>query len=116
LSTTTTTTTTTVLMKPNSSTLAVNNQYNHQLTASVSPLVKYKISVGLEEIKQHKWFISIQDWSDVYNRRLSPPFVPDLRFGGDTKNFENYDEQTIDTSSSKDPVANEHELNLFIDF
>lgn len=86
---------------------------NNSLTAhQVPPNLKYKINLGLEEVKQHKWFISITDWSDVYNRRLRPPFVPDLRHEGDTKHFDIY--EPID--STKDPVALETEINLFSDF
>ena len=73
---------------------------------------KQKISNGTEEIKRHRWFISITDWSDVCERRLVPPFKPEIQFDGDTRNFEKYDTPDL----SKTPRANEKQLEFFTNF
>lgn len=73
---------------------------------------KQKIFNGTEEIKRHRWFISITDWNDVYERRLVPPFKPEIQFEGDTRNFEKYDTPDL----SKTPHATEKQLETFINF
>jgi len=42
---------------------------------------------GGEEIKTHAFFSGV-DWTAVYNRELTPPFVPQLRDDGDVKYFD----------------------------
>ncbi len=71
-----------------------------------------KTNTGCEEVKRHRWFISIGDWSDVYEKRLKPPFVPEVMHPGDTRNFDRFD--LIDLS--KAPYATEKDSNLFLNF
>ena len=44
---------------------------------------------GVEDIKRHKWFSGL-DWSALYTKNVTPPFVPDVRSPTDTHNFESY--------------------------
>lgn len=46
---------------------------------------------GAEDVKNHRWFKSV-DWSDVWERKLTPPIVPKLSHAGDTNNFDEYPE------------------------
>jgi serine/threonine protein kinase len=75
-------------------------------------ILKHKASMGSEEVKRHKWFISIADWNDVYERRLKPPFKPELSHEGDTRNFEKYETPDL----TKAPVANEKQQSIFYNF
>lgn len=73
---------------------------------------KQKIINGTEEIKRHRWFISIADWNDVYERRLPVPFKPEIQYEGDTHNFEKYDTPDL----TKTPHATEKQLDVFCNF
>ena len=73
---------------------------------------KQKIINGTEEIKRHRWFISITDWNDVVEKRLSVPFKPEIQFEGDTRNFEKYDTPDL----AKTPHATEKQLDVFNNF
>lgn len=73
---------------------------------------KQKINQGSEEVKTHDWFISITNWNDVYERRMKPPFVPEIANEGDTRYFEKYEE----TDLSRVPSANDSQLDYFKDF
>ena len=88
------------------STLSVNSK-----KYSVTPEKKFKVSAGLEEIKQHRWFISIKDWSDVYYRRLEPPYKPTLLHEGDTQNF-----KCDNIPVAKEPTLADDKTNYFNDF
>lgn len=74
-------------------------------------LKRQKIHMGSEEVKQHKWFIGT-NWSDVYMRKLKPPFVPDLAHEADTQHFEKYDP----TDLTKIPTASNDQYDHFKDF
>jgi len=65
---------------------------------------------GAEQIKNHRWFKGI-DWNDVYNRRLTPYYVPTVRTPSDTSNFEQYPEST----GADIPLSAEDQA-LFVDF
>jgi protein kinase X len=71
-----------------------------------------KTNAGCEEVKRHRWFISIGDWSDVYAKKIKPPFVPEILHAGDTRNFDRLD--LVDLS--KAPCVSEKESNLFLNF
>ncbi len=71
-----------------------------------------KSTVGAQEIKKHRWFVSITNWSDVIEKRLKPPFKPEISHEGDTRNFEKYDMPDL----YKVPYANEKQLELFVNF
>lgn len=74
-------------------------------------LKKQKINMGSEEVKQHKWFIGT-NWSDVYYKKLTPPFLPDLMHEGDTQNFEKYDPADF----TRAPSATDDQYEQFKDF
>jgi len=41
----------------------------------------------VEDVKSHEFFAEV-DWDDVYNKKLAPPFVPNLAQAGDVKYFD----------------------------
>lgn len=46
---------------------------------------------GTQEIKNHPWFQSI-DFDAISARKVTPPFVPDIKYDGDTHCFAYYEE------------------------
>jgi len=66
---------------------------------------------GPREIQDHKYFSGI-NWSDVQNKCLPPPLVPNVNSDEDTRYFNFYQENDINI---EDFVNNEH-LQLFKDF
>ena len=66
---------------------------------------------GSEDVKAHKWFKGL-DWEDVLNRKLRPPFVPKVKYDGDTSNFDDYSKE----ESQKIEQISEREAKLFEDF
>lgn len=44
---------------------------------------------GAEDIKAHRWFKSL-NWDALYQRKITPPFVPLLTQEGDTSHFSRY--------------------------
>ncbi|XP_055703153.1 cAMP-dependent protein kinase catalytic subunit 3 [Phlebotomus papatasi] len=66
---------------------------------------------GSDDVKRHRWFKHL-DWTDVYNRKLKPPIVPQVRFDGDTSNFDEYPE--ADAKKTRMPSSTERKL--FDDF
>ena len=73
-----------------------------------------KNNMGSEEVKNHRWFISIGDWFEVYEKRIKPPIMPEILHPGDTRNFEKFDFDPQDLN--KTPMANEREYNVFLNF
>jgi serine/threonine protein kinase len=71
-----------------------------------------KVNAGCEEVKRHRWFIAIGDWTDVYEKRTRPPFLPEILHAGDTRNFDRFDM----TDLGKTPPASDKECNLFANF
>ncbi|XP_058056738.1 cAMP-dependent protein kinase catalytic subunit beta-like [Anopheles bellator] len=53
---------------------------------------------GTEDIKQHRWFKSI-NWYALLNRELVAPYVPELAGRGDASLFDNYDEAGLKIAS-----------------
>ena len=49
--------------------------------------------MGMTEVKMHPWFSGL-DWDVLLERRLSPPFVPELVNSLDASNFDTYDEES----------------------
>lgn len=47
---------------------------------------------GVEDIKNHKWFRSV-DWEAVPYKKLTPPIIPRVSHDGDTSRFDRYDEE-----------------------
>lgn len=85
---------------------------SHAPAQSVNQVQKSKNITGSEEVKNHRWFSSILNWTDVYERRLKPPFKPEVSHEGDTRNFEKYDTPDL----SKAPVASETQVAIFSNF
>jgi len=46
---------------------------------------------GMSDVKLHPWFAGL-DWGMLIERRLQPPFMPDVSNPLDTQNFDDYDE------------------------
>lgn len=44
-------------------------------------------SGGVEELKQHAWFSEI-DWAMLYNKEITPPFVPQTQRASDVSNVD----------------------------
>jgi protein-serine/threonine kinase len=42
---------------------------------------------GVEEVKRHNFFSGV-DWTDVYDKKITVPFKPQLNSGGDVKYFD----------------------------
>jgi serine/threonine protein kinase len=74
--------------------------------------LQQKISSGCEEVKRHRWFISITDWSDVSEKRLKPPFLPELTHESDLKNFDQM--QPVDLTNTQ--AVTERDANIFWNF
>jgi len=66
---------------------------------------------GAEDIKKHKWYKGI-DWEDLINRKIQPPFVPDVKAADDTSMFDRYPE----SSEASAPVVSAKDQELFSDF
>ncbi|KAF3045237.1 serine/threonine protein kinase, AGC [Didymella heteroderae] len=60
------------------------------------------IAGGARRVKEHVWFKDI-DWDKMYNREVQGPIVPHLRGPADTRNFDDYE----DESSNRDPYTKE---------
>ncbi|XP_026326354.1 cAMP-dependent protein kinase catalytic subunit-like [Hyposmocoma kahamanoa] len=53
----------------------------------VDPTKRYgSLKDGVYDIKNAKWFSDI-DWSALLNRKIQPPFVPEVQNEGDAENF-----------------------------
>lgn len=46
---------------------------------------------GVEDIKKHKWFSSI-DWVKLVSLQITPPYIPQIKGDGDTSQFDKYEE------------------------
>ena len=54
---------------------------------------------GVNDIKRHKWFSSI-DWIAIFQRQIEAPFIPKYKGPGDTSNFDDYEEEVLRNSST----------------
>lgn len=71
-----------------------------------------KINMGTEEVKRHRWFISITNWNEVYEKKLLPPFLPEVSHPGDTRNFDHLETPDL----TKAPTATDKQLDYFYNF
>lgn len=55
---------------------------------------------GASDIRHSKWFAPTE-WINVYNRKAAPPFSPKSKGGGDTSNFDDYEEEVIRVASTE---------------
>lgn len=53
---------------------------------------------GVMDFKNHRWFKGIE-WEAILNCRFPPPYIPKIKYPGDSTNFEKYDEETINPAS-----------------
>ena len=44
---------------------------------------------GANDIKEHRWFSGF-DWKTLYQKRMQPPYIPEVKGEGDTSNFTQY--------------------------
>ncbi|CAL8070626.1 unnamed protein product [Calicophoron daubneyi] len=49
---------------------------------------------GVNDIKCHKWFRSI-NWVAVYRKEIPAPYIPPCKGPGDASNFDNYEEEPL---------------------
>ncbi|EDV98040.1 GH17207 [Drosophila grimshawi] len=66
---------------------------------------------GADDVKRHRWFKHL-NWTDVYNKKLKPPILPEVQHDGDTGNFDDYPEE--DGKPVK--VVDQRDLQLFNEF
>ncbi|RTG87932.1 protein kinase X [Schistosoma bovis] len=66
---------------------------------------------SMYEILEHPWFSDIC-WSDVFQRKLKPPIIPNVQSDGDTCCYEQYFEQDW----SEIPLSSISSRNLFKEF
>ncbi len=57
------------------------------------------LRMGVEDIKNHKWFATT-DWIAIYQKKVEAPFVPKCKGPGDASNFDDYEEEPLNISSS----------------
>ncbi|GLG97825.1 cAMP-dependent protein kinase catalytic subunit 1 [Gryllus bimaculatus] len=75
----------------------IKDMIAHLLTVDLSR--RYgNLRGGPDDIKQHKWFRTL-DFLSIVNRKVEPPFVPKTKSPTDTSNFENYEELPIEVAS-----------------
>ncbi|XP_073174436.1 cAMP-dependent protein kinase catalytic subunit alpha-like [Lepidochelys kempii] len=55
---------------------------------------------GVNDIKNHRWFATT-DWIAIYQRKVEAPFIPKCRGPGDTSNFDDYEEEEIQVSTTE---------------
>ncbi|CEP17851.1 hypothetical protein [Parasitella parasitica] len=61
----------------------------------LNPLERYgNLKDGANDIKHHAWFKNV-DFDQVLARKLAPPFIPDIKFDGDTRCFSYYEEMQL---------------------
>ena len=65
---------------------------------------------GPDEVKAHKWFKGV-DWKVVFDRKIPPPWIPEIRHPTDTKYFDRYAE-SAETPSMPSAEQQRH----FVDF
>ena len=46
---------------------------------------------GVDDIKKHPWFDGL-DFDEVLQRKVEPPYIPDIKADGDAHCFARYDE------------------------
>jgi serine/threonine protein kinase len=68
---------------------------------------------GADDIKKHKWFKGL-DWTQLVQKQILAPIIPQITHPGDTRNFEKYPE--IDLEEEMKPSGVDPFKNLFKDF
>ncbi|XP_073991631.1 cAMP-dependent protein kinase catalytic subunit 1-like [Rhodnius prolixus] len=65
------------------------------------PDLRYRAGLtmyGIKTIKKHNW-LSGSPWMDILNRKVRPPFIPELRNPLMERTFLSYDEETLNSNS-----------------
>jgi protein kinase X len=60
---------------------------------------------GADDVKKHKWFKGV-DWDMVANRKIPPPWVPQIKKSDDTHYFDRYP----DSSKADDHIQVDQDL------
>jgi protein kinase X len=53
---------------------------------------------GADDMQKHKWFKGM-DWDAMLRKEIPPQIVPEVRHAADTKNFETYPENSVESNS-----------------
>ncbi|KAK7192209.1 hypothetical protein DPSP01_010212 [Paraphaeosphaeria sporulosa] len=72
------------------------------------------ISGGASTVKSHAWFKDI-DWDALYHRKVQGPIVPHLRGPADTRNFDEYEPESIHREAYTKDMQEKYE-DSFEDF
>ncbi|KAF9736586.1 hypothetical protein PMIN06_003426 [Paraphaeosphaeria minitans] len=72
------------------------------------------ISGGASTVKSHAWFKDI-DWDALYHRKVQGPIVPHLRGPADTRNFDEYEPESIHREAYTKDMQEKYE-DSFKDF
>jgi protein kinase A len=72
------------------------------------------ISGGASTVKSHTWFKDI-DWDALYHRKIQGPIVPHLRGPADTRNFDEYEPESIHREAYTKEMQEKYE-DSFKDF
>ena len=86
------------------------------------PNVRLRIGKNSKDIKNHKFFESI-DWVKLEKKEITPPFKPKIRYQGDVRNFDKMftDMPITSTLGTKEQLLNpsstiKNTKNTYIDF
>ena len=72
------------------------------------------IQGGSDRVKSHPWFKNI-DWQALYDRKMQGPIVPHLRGPADTRNFDEYEPESVNRDSYTEEMRGVYE-DAFKDF
>ena len=72
------------------------------------------IQGGASTVKSHAWFKDI-DWDALYHRKINGPIVPHLRGPADTRNFDEYEPESIHREGYTKEMAEKYD-DAFKDF
>ena len=92
------------------------------ITKLCQPHVRLRIGKNVKDIKNHKFFESI-DWVKLEKKEITPPFKPKIRYQGDVRNFDKMftDMPIGSTLGTKEQILNpsstiKNTKNTYIDF
>ena len=72
------------------------------------------IKGGASTVKSHAWFKDI-DWDALYHRKINGPIVPHLRGPADTRNFDDYEPESIHREAYTKEMSEKYD-DAFKDF
>lgn len=67
----------------------------------VDPNLRLGSKRGAVEVMEHSFFSRIA-WRDLYEKKIEPPFIPQVAHSGDAGNFEKYQEEQASPSGEED--------------